>query len=231
MKKVSKLFIILILLVFMCGCEKEERIEEKKEDKEIKEEVIEEKVIDTYKDLNNTPIGIYLLKGNTLVKQNSITITPTPFKDVALFQLFPSSEETVVLNSGFGQAYHDEWIKYNNIKLGFNFKYTTNSGDSYSYNILSPYDMYTNDSFLMSYIYDDYVNMGKGWYSHLESDQYNQNSLFTSFKVQQSKSTGDINSKIQLSVFTYDSEDDFLEGEYRGNSIYTMNICIEGIEC
>ena len=34
-----------------------------------------------------------------------------------------------------------------------------------------------------------------------------------------------INSNVEFSVFTYDSEDDFVDNKYRGNSIYTINIC------
>ena len=32
-------------------------------------------------------------------------------------------------------------------------------------------------------------------------------------------------------TFTYDGNDDFKDNEYRGNSIYTINICIDGISC
>lgn len=49
--------------------------------------------------------------------------------------------------------------------------------------------------------------------------------------MQMSYSCFDIDSKIQFSVFTYDDNDDFKDNEYRGNSIYTINICIDGISC
>ena len=43
---------------------------------------------------------------------------------------------------------------------------------------------------------------------------------------------GEVDSKILLTVFTYDTEDDFDENkEYRGNSKYTMTICLEGRKC
>ena len=83
----------------------------------------------------------------------------------------------------------------------------------------------------MTYLYDDYNNFGKSFYSHIEKEQFNENTLMTSIKIQSSYSVDQINSKISLTVFTYDSEDDFENNEYRGNSSYTMDICIEGRPC
>ena len=83
----------------------------------------------------------------------------------------------------------------------------------------------------MTYLYDDYNNFGKGFYSHIEKEQFNENTLMTSIKIQSSYSVDQINSKISLTVFTYDSEDDFENNEYRGNSSYTMDICLEGRAC
>ena len=43
--------------------------------------------------------------------------------------------------------------------------------------------------------------------------------------MQSSGNVNKINSNILFSVFTYDSEDDCLDSNYRGNSIYTIKIC------
>ena len=48
--------------------------------------------------------------------------------------------------------------------------------------------------------------------------------------MQASYACADI-TNIKLTVFTYDSEDDFENNEYRGNSKHTLNICITGYEC
>ena len=45
-------------------------------------------------------------------------------------------------------------------------------------------------------LYDDYINQGKGHYSHLEEKDYNENTLFTTFKMQASYGCNDINSMI-----------------------------------
>jgi len=61
----KKIFIIsFIIIILFTGClKKEKEVKVIKHEKEIKEEVVE----DTYKDLNNTPIGIYKLQNNKLI--------------------------------------------------------------------------------------------------------------------------------------------------------------------
>ena len=65
MKKI--VLLLMCVFVLLCGCGKNEKpINEVKDKEEEIDEVVEE--VDTYKDLNNTPIGIYSLQGNKLVK-------------------------------------------------------------------------------------------------------------------------------------------------------------------
>ena len=223
----KKILLVLVVLLLFCGCTKKEEVKEKpKEEK--KEEVIEK---DTYKDENKTPIGIYKVQGNTLTKLTKINVTPVVEQDMGVFQIYPSNEDNLTIDKGFGLAFYDEWNKYNNIKLGYNIKFSLADGRNISYNIFSPENTFDQWEYLMTYLYDDYNNFGKGFYSHIEKEQFNENTLMTSIKIQSSYSVDQINSKISLTVFTYDSEDDFENNEYRGNSSYTMDICLEGRAC
>ena len=222
----KKILLVLVVLLLFCGCTKKEEVKEKP-----KEEKKEEIIKDTYKDENNTPIGIYNLQGNTLTKLTKINKTPVVEQDLGVFQIYPSNEDTITLNKAFGPAFYDEWIKYQNTKLGFNLKFTLSDGRNISYNIFSPENTFDQWEYLMNYLYDDYNNFGKSFYSHIEKEQFNENTLMTSIKIQSSYSVDQINSKISLTVFTYDTEDDFENNEYRGNSSYTMDICLEGREC
>ena len=218
----KKLIIFFIIALLFTGCiNKENKVDTKK--KETKKQVVIEK--DTYKDLNNTPIGIYQLNGNTLTKLHEYKTTFVPEQDINTFQLYPSNDESVSLNESFGKSFYSEWIKYNNIKMGFNIKFSLDTGEEINYNILSPNDTFNKWEYLLNYLYDDYINDGKGFYSHLEMSDYNENTLFTSFKMQSSGFVNKISSNIIFSVFTYDSEDDFKDDNYRGNSIYSIKIC------
>lgn len=228
-----KLLLILCFVpILFCGCEQE------KKEKTVKtnpKEVHKEEVKPAYEDLNHTPIGIYQLNGNTLTKLTTIHEKLTVEKDIGIFQVFPSNEDVVSLSNGFANDYYNKWIEYNNslkVKLGFNIKFHLNTGEDVSYNILYPSDCMNRWEHLMNYLYDDYANRGKGFYSHIENDEYTENTLFTAIKIQSSYQCNEIDSKIQLTVFTYDTDDDFDEnGEYRGNSSYSMNICVDGFEC
>ena len=223
----KKILLVLVVLLLFCGCTKKEKVIEKtKEEK--KEEIIEK---DTYKDENKTPIGFYKVQGNTLTKITKINVTPVVEQDMGVFQIYPSNEDNLTIDKGFGLAFYDEWNKYNNIKLGYNIKFSLADGRNISYNIFSPENTFDQWEYLMTYLYDDYNNFGKGFYSHIEKEQFNENTLMTSIKIQSSYSVDQINSKISLTVFTYDTEDDFENNEYRGNSSYTMDICLEGRAC
>ena len=222
----KKYLIIVLILLALCGCSnKKNQGKEKPKVKEKKE------IVDTYKDENNTPIGIYKLQGNTLTKLDTVNVTPVVEQDMGIFQIYPSNEETINLQKAYSLSFYDEWSKYKNIKLGFNIKFTLSNGENISYNIFSPENTFDQWEYLMNYLYDDYNNYGKGFYSHIEKDEVNENTLITSIKIQSSYSVDQINSKIVLTVFTYDTEDDIKDNEYRGNSSYSVNICLERKEC
>ena len=149
-----------------------------------------------------------------------------PMEDLGVFQIFPSNEETISINS-FGTDFYNEWMKYNtnnNLKIGFNIKYELNTGEKISYNVLSPANNFDHYEYFMNYLYDDYANQGKGFYSHVEEKDLTDSTLYTSIKIQSSGYVEQVKDKIELTVFTYDSEDDFINNEYRGNSKYTYTI-------
>ena len=212
MKKI--LLFLLMIMLLITGCHKKQ--EEVKEPPKKKEEKPIEKV-DIYKDLINTPIGIYKLENNTLTKVTNLNKVLNVEEDIGIFQIFLSNEESIPLNTSFGESFYNEWTKYSNIKLAFNIKYTLANNETTSYNIFSPNETFEHWEYLMNYLYDDYANRGKSFYSHIETSDYNENTLFTAIKMQSGYKCKDIKS-IELTAFTYDSEDDFIDNEYRGNS-------------
>ncbi len=230
------LYILLIILTICTGCVKENKNEK---GLKIQKEIIKEKNVkeekNSYKDLNNTPIGIYKLSGNKLIKLHTINTKLEVEGIIDTFQIFPSNEAEITLNNTFATSFYNEWTNFkninNNLKIGFNIKFKLKNGENISYNIYNPDNTFDKWEYLMNYLYDDYANQNKSFYSHIESNKMNDNTLFTAFKMQMSYSCFDIDSKIQFSVFTYDGNDDFKDNEYRGNSIYTINICIDGISC
>lgn len=226
MKKTILLFLISIILI--TGCTKTEQpkktVKEKEEPKQYQEAKAPE-----YIDNNTTPISFYQLQGNKLIKLNEISKRLNVEEDIGIFQIYPSNENEIILNKSFAESFFEEWQKYsqnNNIKIGFNIKFKLENEDV-SYNIFSPSNTMDRWKHLMNYIYDDYANRNKGFYSHIEESQFNESTLFTALKIQSSYQCGEIISPIQVKVFTYDTEDDFENNEYRGNSQSQFIINIE----
>ena len=223
----KKIIVFLILIILCSGCIKKEETK-KKEKKKVDVEYKE-----NYKDLNTTPIGFYSSNDSGLIKITKINKTLIPMEDIGIFQIYPSDADSINISGGFGNSFYNEWMKYNtnnNLKIGFNIKFSTDTEDI-SYNIFNPTNCMEKWQYLLNYLYDDYANRGKNFYSHIEENEYNENTLFTSIKLQSSGECGNIKKdKILLTVFTYDSEDDFKDNEYRGNSSSTLTICLSD-EC
>lgn len=215
----------MLLLVIISGCGKKEI--KKKEKKKVEVEYVEK-----YEDLNNTPISFYTSNDSGLVKLTKINKKLVSLEDIGIFQIYPSNEESISFNGGFGNSFYNEWMKYNtnnNLKIGYNIKFSTDE-EEISYNIFNPSNCMEKWEYLLNYLYDDYANRGKSFYSHIEENEFNENTLPTSIKLQSNDKALSIKNKILLTVFTYDSEDDFLDGEYRGNSSSTLTICVSD-EC
>jgi len=225
----KKYLLLILSLLLLTGCQKqkEEKIVPKKEKKE------EEPVVEKYVDENKMPIGIYQLDGNVLRRLDRIEKTLVVEEDVGLFQIFPSNEQEVYLNNGFADEFYNTWTSLNpenKIKIGFNIKFKKDDGEFVSYNIMDPSHTFDQWEYFMNYIYDDYANRGKSFYSHIE--EFDENTLYTAFKMQSSYASASIASKVELTVFTYDGDDDFRDdSEYRGNSSHTLTICIPNFEC
>lgn len=231
----KKLTYLLIFLLLITGCiNNKKEVKEKEEPVEEIEEIIEEEQepIEEYIDNNNTPIGLYLNKKKVTEYQTNIKIG----KDIAKFQVFPSNDEYLSYTGAFGQAFHDKFSEYNkdnNLKIGFNMSYDVSDGRHFSQNILKVVNAYDYEGYILLFLYDDYdLYINNKIYSHTEKNQEKENTLFSSIKLYGEKASPTITSKIKLTVFTYDGEDDFDEsGEYRGNSKYTITICEIGKTC
>ena len=215
--------IIIMLLCCMClGCSK--KIETKKVETPTKGETKEE-----YKDNNTMPIGFYKIKSYGVLQKvedsNSVFEEGT---DIFFNQIYPSQEDQIKLNNGFGEDFYKKWNeldKSKTHKIGFHIKYTLYGNQEVSYNIFDPDTAMTKYEYILVYLYDDYINRKESWYSHMEQKDFNENSNITSIKLSCNTGCAYVTSDVELTVFTYDSDDDFDENKmYRGNSKYTIKI-------
>ena len=220
MKKIIWMILIIIVLT---GCNKKEEVKEiKKDDKEEIVEIEEKK--EEYIDTN--PIKIAFYTGNGSYKKlNSFSSKVEAFKEIGIFSILLSDEDEVS-GSNRKSLYKELSSKYenfNNYKIGYSVKFETTDGEVHE-NILKPqvYNSYSFGEYLYVWLYDD-INT-TGWHSHIEPEEYNDNTVLSSIKLMWGHNSEKITSNIELSVFTYDADDFDELGHYRGNSISSVII-------
>lgn len=223
----KKMFILIIIMVILSACTSKNKYnkEEVIVPDDTKNEIEEERYIDN----NDTEIGIYYFENNKYNLVTTYKASIVDSSDIVIFDIYPSKNEYIDKTNYITNLYNTyiSLENYEYLKIGFNLKYTLNSGEEISYNILDPDSALHYDvGHILAWLYDDYKHRNDSWYSHIEQEEYDSgDKLFTSIKLYASDSSN-ISSKITLTVFTYDGLDDFDDdGNYRGNSSYSIDIC------
>ncbi len=230
---------ILILLLIITGCNEKKKEENKENNVEpivdpepVPEPEPEPEPEPQYVDLNNTPISIYRNGAKVTEFQGNIVVG----KDVAMFKVYFSNDDYLNVSGSFGQAFRNKWNEYNTsgtLKVGFNLTYDLADGRHVNQTIRHVPDNYAYEGYILIFVYDDYdLAVNNKIYKHVDIDEETDSTLFSSIKLYGEAASGDIISKVYLTAFTYDTDDDFDEnGQYRGNSKYTISICQTGKTC
>lgn len=218
--------ILLMLVILLVGCTPKEEINKEENKLENNNEIKQEEIIkEEYVDNNPIKLGLYLYTGSYSNKEKLSTYETTfvSGSDIGSFEVFFTDEEVISGNSfkSLFNSYYDKYENIDNYKIGYNIEFTLNDGTVNKFNLLKP-NIYLYGDYFYTYLYDDiHVNEGE-FYSHLES--IDDNTLITSIKIYAVDKIDDVK-KIKLTVFTYDSDDDFDEdGNYRGISKYSIDI-------
>ena len=120
--------------------------------------------------------------------------------------------------------YASSYDNVNKYKIGFQVSFIA-SDEEITKVITGPKDMYILSPYIFNYLYDDVHQNDGAWYSHVEENQVNDTTVYSSIKLYATDDVYKISSPITLTVFTYDTMDDFNDnGLYRGNSKYTITI-------
>lgn len=204
--------LILIMLLLITGCRKEEQ----KEIIEEVEEVIEEKYVDD----NPITIGIYENDIN-LIKEYKLNKVSN---NEVIFSFYYTNQENLG-NRRQKENWHKYFNEYQNIndyKIGFHFSFYVGE-EKIEKTILKP-ETYAFNPYFYIYIYDDINQPDNTFYSHLEENDVNENTIFSAIKIFLVEPEL-ITSKITFTVFTYNDLDDFDDNNnYRGNSKYSVDI-------
>lgn len=209
----KKIFLIIFILL-IAGCGKVEILEEKKIE-EIEIPIEKEEYIDT------NPITVGLYHKGKLVKEYNTKFQDR--KDIATFNIVFTNEEdlgsTNVKNNW--NKYFKEYENIDEYKIGFLIEVEIN-GEKQENMLLDPNNQHKLTPYLYAYLYDSIHANGK--HSHLEPKDINDNTIYSSIKLYLHLKTKEITGPIYLTVFTYKDDNDFIDGYYRGNSKYTIQI-------
>lgn len=234
----KKLIIKLIIIIFICLVAyftytsnfKETTYDDLANKEYNSEEItIQEPEKNSYTDSNPMSVGFYLKESNGfgLVEEFSAPWYVGP-PDICVLSVLPKNDKTInesVFKTAFDKLL-DEYENTDTYKIGYHIKFSMKDGFIVDNNILTVEDTQEFFDKIMVFLYDD-VNMKPGQKKyHVTKETFNEETLFTSIKLTGGVSAEDVESPIELSVFTYKDMSDFDPdtGKYRGNSIYTINV-------
>ena len=230
MKKIIILFIFLLLLT---GCNKLVKEDNQKEinNDQNNNQINSDLEENIYQDRNPIKIALYEGTNGSYLRVDTFYSKMEALKDIGLFSIILSQDEKVTGNNikGLYKDYSSQYENFSNYKIGYHIAFSTTDGTTFSETILKPltFSKFPFSDYLYVWFYDDINN--SGFYSHIEEDEYNENTVMSSIKLMSAKKSGEINSPIELTVFTYD-EDDFSEsGNYIGVSKYKISIVKEDV--
>lgn len=173
---------------------------------------------------NNIPISFYTFNGYEYVKTNDLYCNWSRDNILADCYAIPSTEDT--LNGiYFETIFKENWDKYeksNEYKIGYNIKLQLDTGEIINKRILEPKDTDELFDYIQFYLYDDIT---KAYYP-IAQEEIIDETMLTSIKLLGDKEIEGVNGPIELTVFTYNGNEDF-DGntdEYLGNSKFTMKI-------
>ena len=230
MKKIIILFIFLLLLT---GCNKLVKEDNQKEinNDQNNNQINSDLEENIYQDTNPIKIALYEGTNGSYSRVDTFYSKMEALKDIGLFSIILSQDKKVTGNNikGLYKDYSSQYENFSNYKIGYHIAFSLKDGTMLSETILKPltFSKFSFSDYLYVWLYDDINN--SGFYSHIEEDEYNENTVMSSIKLMSTKKSEEINSPIELTVFTYD-EDDFSEsGNYIGVSKYKISIGKEDV--
>ncbi len=192
---------------------------------------INQESLPKYIDENPIKVGLYTKKSGyfELIDYDYIA-SWSPENVIGQFYILPTTE-TKIYSSSYKDAWQQYFSKYseyeniNNIRIGYNLQFTLNNGETINRNVLNPDDAYTFFPKVMVFLYDDIAYITGTKYYHITQDTMNTNTMCSSIKLVGDVESKNISSDIILTVFTFDTSDDFdSNNSYIGNSYYTITL-------
>lgn len=151
-------------------------------------------------------IGIYIEQdGDRVLVEGTHKVEWTSGEDIECYEAIVSNAK-LLSGSGFASIWTAEWERFRNtenVKIGYAVDILLKSGEKLSYDIKSPEDAQIDSSYIEFYLYDDVHQ--DGWYSHLEPDDINSETVTTSMKFTAGSAIGEVD-KMHLKAYIYTTD-------------------------
>lgn len=212
MKKIGYLALVLLVLVLSgCGTTNKKGYNIKKEKTD--------PIIEEYIDDNPITVGIY--DGHNLIQEYNTK--KEVMSDIAVLTVYYTNDlyvDSLNVKHTFNK-YFNNYQNINDYKIGYFISYKYDD-KIYEKTFLDPSIMYEMPGMYI-YLYDE-INQDDGaFYSHIEEDDVNENTILDTIKIFLTDEL--VESPITLMAFTYNGEEDFdKDGNYRGVSKYSIKI-------
>lgn len=173
-------------------------------------------------------VGLYIPVGDGTANRQLVTEFRAPRAaktDIDCFEVI-ASRYTLLEGSSFTSIWKDAWNRHENTenaKIGFHIEFPLENGETVSKTMLKPSDSAEFFEYLEIYMYDD-INQAGGWYTHLDDDDMNEDTIISSIKLHCGDRIDEVGD-ITLTAFIYDGDDCFdAQDSYIGFVLHTITI-------
>ena len=209
-----KRFFLFIIVLFLCGCEK--NVVDNNLNTSL--ESFSKKEVEEVKEENPVKISLYY-RGE---KKDNINISFPALADIISLECYYTDDNNIISGEfkDVFNYYYSQYEVFDQYRIGYRIRFSTTDGDFDKY-IYRPGDVMSFFNYIQIYLYDD-IHQESSWYSHVEDSDYNENTLLTSIKLTGSVYIDRVSDDIEVTVFSYKNSDIDSEGKYQGNNKYTV---------
>lgn len=149
-------------------------------------------------------------------------------RDITSFECIASDAAELKNKDYFQDLWREEWEKFENhdqCKIAYRVQFKTSDGKNIDKMLMKAGDELEYRDYIENYLYDDIHQVRGKWYSHLNPEDMNEETILSSLKFTAGRNIEKVYSPITVSAYIYYSDLDFdEEGNYVGAVSYTVQM-------